>query len=852
MAKRLHSPFSTLLLSTLFLLFGGFLSFQQLYAQYRPVSPNAGEVLHELNSMQVVGSVLYIAAHPDDENTRLISYLAGHRGYRVGYLSLTRGDGGQNLIGDEKGPLLGILRTQELLGARSIDGGEQMFSRAIDFGYSKTPEETLEIWNKDKILADVVWAIRKFRPDVIITRFATPKRGGGGHGHHTASAMLAHEAFDIAADPTVYPEQLKYVAPWQPKRLYWNMYTWRYYEPTEEDIPNILSYDVDVYNPYLGKGYGEISSLARSMHRCQAFGNSIRRGELSEKIMFIKGEKHDSDIFDDIDASWARTKAPELAALFKQAKSAFRADAPYEVVPTLLRAHTIMKEKLPASVYGHKLAKLEQLIQGCLGLHVALNSKKAEVAKGQDAEVILSAINRSPMPVSLTDISFTQTNFKKGLDIELNAPSKLVKDTMQISTSSLPIGSPYWLAESGEFGTYEVPKQELIGLPENPFALSAKVSVRIGEDNTALSLDVPVIHTYVDRGKGELYQPFRVAAPLTANFADNIFLFGTGDSREVSLRVKAYQDKEEAQIKVQMPEGWTASPSSIELTDLKAGDEKNVLLSITPPENQGTGYMSLMYDGKPLLRTEIIDYDHIPKQVAFLPNEAKLVRLEVEKRGSKIGYVMGSGDEIPVNLQQIGYEVKILQDEDFTQANLSQYDAIIAGIRAYNTREGMGYIHDQVMEYVEKGGTYIVQYNTSRFGYKSSVVGPYPLKISRDRITEEDAKLKILDKKHPIFNYPNKITQVDFEGWVQERGLYFPNEWDARYTPLIEGNDKGEDPKKGMLLVAEHGKGKFVYSAFSMFRELPAGVPGAYRLFANMISWGKKKVDTSDDRDQSK
>ncbi|MEM7513850.1 MAG: NEW3 domain-containing protein, partial [Bacteroidota bacterium] len=444
------------------------------------------------------------------------------------------------------------------------------------------------------------------------------------------------------------------------------------------------------------------------------------------------------------------------------------------------------------------------------------------------------------------------TSFKKELDIELNAPSKLVKDTMQISTSSLPIGSPYWLAENGEFGTYEVPKQELIGLPENPFALSANVSVRIGEDNTALSLEVPVIHTYVDRGKGELYQPFRVAAPITANFADNIFLFGNGDSREVSLRVKAYQDKEKAQIKVQMPEGWTASPSSIELTDLKAGDEKNVLLSITPPENEGTGYMSLMYEDKPLLRTEIIDYDHIPKQVAFLPNEAKLVRLEVETRGNKIGYVMGSGDEIPVNLQQIGYEVKILQDEDFTQANLSQYDAIIAGIRAYNTREGMGFMHDQIMEYVEKGGTYMVQYNTSRFGYKSSVVGPYPLKISRDRITEEDAKLKILDKDHPIFNYPNKITQVDFEDWVQERGLYFPNEWDARYTPLIEGNDKGEDPKKGMLLVAEYGKGKFVYSAFSMFRELPAGVPGAYRLFANMISWGKKKVDTSDDRDQSK
>ncbi|MEM6763526.1 MAG: PIG-L family deacetylase [Bacteroidota bacterium] len=851
MAKTYTSSFSIHLFLRLFLLWGLTSSSYALQAQYRPTPPHAGELLHELTNMQVVGSVLYIAAHPDDENTRLISYLAGHRGYRVGYLSLTRGDGGQNLIGNEKGPLLGLLRTQELLGARSLDGGEQMFSRAIDFGYSKTPEETLKIWNKDKILADVVWAIRKFRPDVIITRFASPKRGGGGHGHHTSSAILAQEAFDIAADPGVYPEQLKYVEPWQPKRLFWNMYTWRYYEPTEEDIPNILSYDVDVYNPFLGQGYGEISSLARSMHRCQAFGNSIRRGELSEKIMFIKGEKHESDIFDDIDATWGRTNAPELTALFQQAKSAFRPEAPYEIVPTLLAAHKIMEEKLDPQRYGHKRKQLEALIQDALGLHLALNSTKPEVAKGTDARVILTAINRSPMPVKLKDLTFSQTVFEKKVDILLDAPSKLARDTMEISTQSLPVGSPYWLAENGEIGTYEVPQQKLIGLPENPFALSATVSLSIGEDNIPMKVEVPVIHTYVDRAKGELYQPFRVSPSLTANFADNIFLFGSEKAREITVRVKAYQAVEKAAFKVVTPSGWKVTPGILELADLRAGEERNVMLSISPPDVQGSGWLSLNYQGKSVLRTETIAYDHIPKQVAFLPNEAKLVRLEVEKRGTKIGYVMGSGDEIPINLQQIGYEVKILQDGDFTQANLSQYDAIIAGIRAFNTKDEMAYYHSQILEYVDKGGTYIVQYNTSRFGNKSKDVGPYKLQISRDRITEEDAKMKMLEPDHPIFNYPNKITQKDFEGWVQERGLYFPNEWDARYIPLIEGHDKGEDPKKGALLVADYGKGKFVYCAFSMFRELPAGVPGAYRLFANMISWGKKKVDTSDG-DQSK
>ena len=816
------------------------LLYSLLFAQ-NPMPPqSAAELQHRLKELRVLGSVLYLAAHPDDENQRLIATFAKGYGYRTTYLSLTRGDGGQNLIGDEKGELLGMLRTQELLQARRIDGGEQTFSRAYDFGYSKTPEETLEIWDKDKVLADVVWAIRKFRPDVIVNRFATPENEGGGHGHHTASAMLAHEAFDLAGDPLAFPEQLKYVEPWQPKRLFWNNYwVFRRYEPTEEELKGIITLDVGQYDPLLGESYGEIASRARSMHKCQAFGTRLLHGSQIEYLDLEKGDAFENnDPFDGVETSWARVNLPEVGNLLDQAYAEFDPRDPTAVLPTLLKAYRLLDGK---EGYWVELKRqhLAEAIAYAAGLWFEVDSDEPTVAQGDSITLEAHSLKRTTFPVALKTIDFGFPGARVAVDYEMPLNGKVDTVAQRLKITGLPVSQPYWLRQDRKKGVFVVEDQPMIGQPENPPALEATFTFDF--DGTEIDIQRPVVHQYVDRSIGELYRPFLITPPVTANVADGVYLFANEEAQTVNLLVKNFAQEAEASLTFELPTGWMVSPAKVDLSFDASGQEKAVSVQVTPPEGQsvGTFRVNLTVGSQTYSHSQrLINYDHIPAQLIFNPAEAKLVRVPLQKKGQLIGYLMGSGDEIPKSLKQIGYEVELLTEDQITPENLAKYDAVIAGIRAYNTVDRIAFFQEQILKYVENGGTYLMQYNTT-YGRKTDQVGPYELKLSRNRVTKEEAEMTFLAPDHPVVNTPNKLTERDFEGWIQERGLYFPEEWDEAYTPIFSAHDPGEDPLEGSLLVAEYGEGHIVYTGLSFFRELPAGVPGAYRLFANLLSVGK-------------
>lgn len=809
-----------------------------------PMPPkHAGQLAMELKHMQVLGSVLYIAAHPDDENTRLLAYLAGEKGYRTAYLSLTRGDGGQNLIGEERGSSLGVLRTQELLAARRVDGAEQYFSRALDFGYSKTPEETLKLWDREKILGDVVWVIRKFRPDVIITRFAGPERGGGGHGHHTTSAILAKEAFDLAADPAAYPEQLRYVQPWQPKRLFWNLYTWRDYEPSASDKRNILEVEIDTYNPLLGKGYGEIAAEARSMHKCQAFGTGKIRGGAQEKLLLLKGDLPSSDVLEGLTTGWDRIKGGEVVQrLLENAYDNFHPERPERIVPLLLDIYKWMRDKDDPWI-TYKRDRLKSLIAYCSGLYFEANSGAYRVANQDTFDLTTSYLIRSKYPVKVDHVAIGIDDHVFEVDAPLVLEDGVVRHQVRLPVRDFPLTQPYWLERPSQGALFDVREQRLIGLPETPPALTATFTFIFGGgEPVPIAFTTPVVHKYVDRAQGELYRPLIVSPPVAANIAETVYIFPNDQAQQVKVVVKNLSKiASEASMKVILPEGWTSEPEVVYLSFSEPGQEKVVSLSVSPPSYPSEGKLGLsIYSRNDTFQSgyQEIAYDHIPAQTIFTPAETRIVKLDLKKRGNAVAYIMGSGDEVPTALRQIGYQVDLLADDEINFDRLSQYDAVISGIRAYNTRERLVGLQDEIFNYIREGGTYIAQYNTTG-GLLTRRLAPYSLEISHDRVSEEDAAIRFLRPEHPVLNYPNKITQKDFEGWVQERGLYFPNKWDDAFEAILSSNDTGEDPKSGGLLVGKYGKGYYIYSGISWFRELPAGVPGAFRLFTNLISIGK-------------
>ncbi len=817
----------------------------------QPEKWTSAEIHEGIKKLNFLGSVLYLAAHPDDENQRLISYYSNYVKAHTTYLSLTRGDGGQNLIGTEIRELLGVLRTQELLAARRTDGGNQLFSRANDFGYSKHPDETLAIWNEKEVLSDVVWAIRKVQPDVIINRFdhRTP---GTTHGHHTASAMLSYQAFDLAGDPSIYPEQLAYTQPWTPKRLFMNTSWWFYGSEekfAEADKSNMITVDVGVYYPGLGLSNTEIASLARSNHKCQGFGNITYRGAYDEYLELLKGKmpSDQKNIFEGINTTWSRVaNGAPIGEILVQAEKEYDFAQPSKSLPLLLKAFQRINGLKDGYWKNIKLREIKEVIRQCAGLYTEAVATQPTAAPGESMTINFEMINRSPADMQLLGITLKAT----GLDstLQLNLQQNIDQQWRMNTTlpENLSLTTPYWLTQKASLGMYRVDNQLLRGTPETKRPLEVVYSCAVL--GTKINFSQVVSFKKRDPVAGEVWSPFDITPPVAVRAGSPIYLIAdpTAKTQQIEVKISALSDHVKGNIALQNDKNWIVTPSAIPFNMAEKDSEETVVFTINLPAGQATASLlpvvTLDQGQQWSLSQDIIAYDHIPTQRVFLQATAKIVKLDLKKGVNKVGYVMGAGDKVPEALRQVGYTVTELSDDDVLHGNLHAYDAIMIGIRAYNTKTHFKYLQEALLKYVKNGGTLIAQYNTSyRLKMEDGDIGPFPLSLSRDRVTDEFAPVTFLLPDHGLLHYPNEITTRDFDHWVQERGLYFPNEWADQYQAIFAMNDKGETPKKGSLLIAKYGKGHFIYTGISFFRELPAAVPGAFRLLANMLSVGKAK-----------
>ena len=805
----------------------------------------AGQIFSDIQKLNTVGTVLFVAAHPDDENTRMISYLSNEKHLDITYLSLTRGDGGQNLIGSEIRELLGIIRTQELLAARRVDGGNQLFSRANDFGYSKHPDETLNIWNKAEVLEDVIWTIRKLQPDVVINRF-NHRTPGSTHGHHTSSAMLSVEAFNMAGSPRLFPEQLEHVKPWTPTRLFLNT-SWWFYGSRENfakaDKSNLCTVDVGTFYPVIGKSNTEIAAESRSMHKCQGMGRTPSRGSTLEYLEILEGDmpSDKTNPFEGIDMSWTRIKGGErIGEKIGQILKSYSLQDPSLSVPALLEVHDMIYMMPDNKWKAKKLASVKEIIKQSMGLYIDVIMESPYSSPGQTQALDIEITNRSSIKSRLVKIEY----LPMGQDTVIN--SSLTENEVYNFSKIIEIPanmdytSPYWLNDEPELGMYKVEDLLLRGLPETPRALKARFLFEI--QGAYISFEKDLEYKYTDNVKGEIYQPFEILPEVFVSIEEPAFIFGNQDPKPMTVNVKAGVDNFEGTLHLNLPEGWSTKPVNYPVNLGRKGQSQSFEFMLYPPNGASEAEISAFIDanGKTYDRSlTLIEYDHIPTQSILLPAKSKAVKIDLQINGNKIAYIMGAGDEVPSSLEQIGYQVDII-DPNTPLKTLVTYDALILGIRAYNTIQELRFTNETLFEYVKQGGTMIVQYNTT-WGLKMSKdeIPPLPLSISRKRVSDENAEIRVLAENHPVMQMPNKLHAGDFNNWVQERGLYFPNEWSEDYTAILSCNDKGEDPLNGGLLIAEMGEGYYVYTGLSFFRELPAGVPGAYRLFANMISLGK-------------
>ncbi|WP_461066035.1 PIG-L family deacetylase [Spirosoma horti] len=830
----------------LILLLGSLLthsSFAQVpYGPIKPVPP--GEILSNLKKLNVLGSVLYIAAHPDDENTLLLSYLAKERLVRTGYLSLTRGDGGQNLIGPEQGENIGVIRTQELLAARRVDGPDQFFSRAYDFGFSKQTTEAVRTWGQDKVLADVVWMIRKYQPDVIMTRF--PPDARAGHGHHSASGFLAEEAFKISNDPTKFPEQLAYVKPWQAKRIMWNMFIPGAFLSNKkpEEAGNLIGIETGLFNPLLGRSYGEIASESRSQHKSQGFGVAPNRGAKIDYLLLKGGDPVQKDPMEGVDMTWKRVlHSDAVQSQVNQTISQFKPDQPAASVPALVQLYGAISKLDTTNIYVKaKRQEVEMLIRQCLGLWFETNPTDYAATPGETIKLTTNIVNRTDSPVTLVRIQYS-TGKDSTLNLALKPNDVVLLPTSVMIPKTVKISQPYWLEKPIDKGLFQVDNQQLIGLPENPPALTASYTFDISGQRFTFSR--PVVYRSTDPVDGEIYRPFIIQPAVTANLTERVYTFADNTPKTTEVVLKAGRANVAGTLRIDVPTGWRIEPASQPFELKNKGDEQRLSFRLIPSDKAQNGKLQAVMttaDGTLTTGLRVIAYKHIPTQTLFPQAEAKLVKLDVKVTAKNIGYIIGAGDEVPAALQQMGCRVNILGPTELN-GNLSAYDAIVVGVRAYNTNSAMARYQPKLMEYVKNGGTMVVQYVTPNNSFLRNEaqlpqLGPYPFTVVNERVTEEDAPMTFINPKHPLLNYPNKITEADFAGWIQERGIYFARDWDKAYEPIFSSHDQNEAPKEGSLIYAKYGKGHYMYTGLVFFRELPAGVPGAYRLFANLISAG--------------
>ncbi len=803
----------------------------------------ASPILQSLQRLKQMGTVLYVAAHPDDENTQLIAYFSRVRLMRSGYLSVTRGDGGQNLLGPEFFEKLGVARTQELLAARRIDGGRQFFTRAIDFGYTKDYREALDTWGHQDVLSDVVRVFRTFRPDVVVAGFSTqPARGQ--HGQHTASAVLAGEAFKLAGDPTAFPDQLKTLAPWKPVRLLQNAGG---FGGRGGPVPaNVLRVDIGGNDPITGEPLARIAGESRSMHKTQGFGNFAANGgrggggQNLQALVPLDGAPASQDPFDGIDTTWARVPGgAEVTPAIDAIVAAFTPDDPAASVPALLALRARIATLPAGPLVDEKRGDLDDILQRCLGLSVQTTVPDAARVPGESLAMTHTATVTSAVPVQWTAMRYPSTGRQLAIGAALRAGQALTRTATERIAASTPLTQPYWLREDGTKGLFHVDDLSLVGRPENPPVFPVDFVFQVG-GQTLVVRDEPVQRATAADGATSSRR-VDVIAPVSIAFASDVRLFAPKTTKTVTVDLLAARANTSGTLQLDLPAGWTVTPTSRAFRLATAGAHDALAFTVTAPDRAAAETLKahvtvggVRYDTE---RFEI-DYPHIPPQLLQRHARSKVVSLDLATRGHNLGYLPGAGDDVPQSLREMGYDVRMLSDGDLTADGLRGLDAVVIGVRAFNTRRDLAAHLPALFAYVNDGGTVVAQYNVAT-GLLTTTLAPLPLKLSQDRIVDETAAMTWLAPDHPAMTTPNRLTPADFDGWVQERGLYFPNEWDDAFTPLFSANDPGEEPLRGGLLVAKYGRGYYVYTGLAFFRQLPAGVPGAYRLFANLVSLGR-------------
>jgi LmbE family N-acetylglucosaminyl deacetylase len=801
--------------------------------QVRPA--NSGKIYHEIAQLRNLVNVLYVAAHPDDENTRLLAYLVNDRNIRTAYFSLTRGDGGQNILGSEQGEALGLIRTHELLEARKLDGAEQFFSRAIDFGFSKTHEETFKHWPQEELTSDAVWVMRKFRPDIVICRF--PPDTMAGHGQHAASAIIAAKAFKMTGDKLQFPEQLKYFPAWQPRRLLLNTYRFGSRNTTSEDQFKMA---VGQYVPTMGMGVGELAGHSRSVHKSQGAGTPSVPGLQTEYFKLIAGDSFSTSLFEGIDITWGRVGRMDIDRDLQQVQDHFDFMHPEASIPALVTIRGSIEAVKDGYWRKEKLAEIDQAILDCTGFMAELYAKKPQAVAGSVLPFTLHVIARSYLPVALRKISWG--NEDTILNMTLPGDTLVTLEHTIMLPAKAAVTEPYWLANAHpEKDMFSIPADTLLGLPETPDPLNARLSLLI--NGKEFIVNVPLSYKKLDPVKGDIVEQLRVVPGATVSFNETLLINGGDNQVDANVRIHAYKDIKGGVLRLSGTHGAIIAINDLNLSE--AGDTIiQVRLSADQLKRESgedfTLSAALEADGVIYNKSQhIIQYNHIPTLQYFTPARVKVLKDSWKCTAKRIGYIEGAGDHIPEVLRLAGVQVDVLKEADLTNAaNLKKYDAIMTGIRAVNVEKRMAYWLPVLLKYAEDGGTLIMQYNTLG-ELATTKLGPYPFTLSDKRVTEEDAKVTFNDPKGRVLNYPNQITESDFADWVQERGLYFPAVWDAKYTALFSMHDAGEQPLSGCTLYAKYGDGNYIYTTLSFSRQLPAGNTGAMRLLMNMLSVGK-------------
>ncbi|SUX48690.1 PIG-L family deacetylase [Chryseobacterium indoltheticum] len=820
------------------------LGFFTVFCSAQQVRPSkSSEIYRDLKTLKNLPKVLYLAAHPDDENTGLLSWLINDQNVETGYLSLTRGDGGQNLLGTEQGAALGLIRTHELLEARKLDGAQQFFTRAIDFGFSKNTTDTFKQWDEDSIIADVVWVIRKFRPDVIICRF--PPTAAAGHGQHAASAVVAEKAFKLAGDKTAFPNQLKYINVWQPKRILWNTFRFGVVNTTAE---NQLKVTVGQYDAQLGMGYGELAGLSRSLHKSQGAGTQSVAGIKTEYFSHVNGEPAKEILFDGIVKTWTSQGNADIDQSLDKIISAFNFNNPNLSLPALIALRKKVMTLQDSEIKKDKIKSLDNIILSCAGFMGEVVTNQAEAVAGENHNFRLNLISRADNPVVLENVKWLSQS--ESFNRKLSKDSLItIQHEIQIPADAA-LTEPYWLAKSPtNAATFSVPNDTLVGLPEAESPLNVFLGLKIGSEKFQVKL--PLSFKKLDPVRGDVVEALRIVPALELKFTQPLYLVKENEDLHLSLNIKVNSNKKFNSGKVNLMYNGERLGGG----DLKSINSKDFTVEYVISKariasiksNQLQLDANFIADGVTYNKNKVlIQYPHLPALQYFAPATVTVMKGDIQVKVKKVGYIEGAGDFIPEFLRIAGIQVDVLKDEDFygnldesggngSQNRLSQYDAIILGVRANNTEKKLGRWMPFLWSYVKAGGNLVMQYNTNQ-DTTVDQLGMYNFSIANKRVTEENAEVKFLNPNHKLLNFPNKITADDFKGWVQERGAYFPAQWDSAYEPLFEMHDTGEEPLQGSTLYAKYGKGNFIYTPLAFFRQLPAGNVGAARLFLNFLS----------------